>query len=94
MAVIVPITQAGQSTNGRSSRPAMRPPDEPFALMAAAQMHDEGRLFRPQDKMPFPDNRNPDTDFAARFPGGGDTKSGILNDLKPSGPVPPLARKL
>ena len=35
-----------------------------------------------KDTMPFPDNRNPDTDFDSRFPK--DMKSGILNDLRPS----------
>jgi hypothetical protein len=46
-----------------------------------------------KSQMPFPDNRNPDTDFVNRFPK--DMKSGILNDLKPKqDTVPPLIRKI
>ena len=87
---IVPFTAGRPSTPLADLRP---PPDETFALMAAAQMHSEGRLIPPQSQMPFPDNRNPDTDFDSRFPRN--LRSGILNDLKaPTDPVPPLTRKI
>lgn len=81
---VVPITRPLPS-----AQPSAPPPPEPFVLMAAAQMHSEGRLVQP---MPFPDNRNRETDFDSRFPK--DLKSGIMNDLKPQDKVPPLARKI
>lgn len=43
-----------------------------------------------QDKMPFPDNHNPDQDFAARF--GNLPPSGILNDLKKPQDAPLIRR--
>ena len=44
--------------------------------------------------MPFPDNRNPNTDFVNRWPQGL-PPTGILNDLKPPAETtPPLMRKL
>ncbi len=48
---VVPITSA---TPAKRIAPA--PPAEPFALMAAAQMHTEGRLVEPQSKA-TPDER-------------------------------------
>lgn len=47
---VVPITQR-QPTTGRSVglQPPSAMPDEPWALMAAAQMHSEGRLVQPMD---------------------------------------------
>lgn len=45
-----------------------------------------------KDKMPFPDNRNPDMDFNSRF--GNLPPSGILNDLKPQDTTPPLVRRI
>lgn len=43
---VVPITNArGPKPTAAPSRP---PPDEPWALMAAAQMHAEGRLIAEQ----------------------------------------------
>lgn len=42
---VVPFTRAA---TGATSGPAPTPPPEPFALMAAAQMHSEGRLVEPQ----------------------------------------------
>lgn len=45
------------------------------------------------DKMPFPNNNNPDTDFTNRF--GNLPPSGILNDLKkPSDTTPALVRRI
>lgn len=44
-----------------------------------------------KSQMPFPDNKNPDTDFTSRF--GNLPPSGIMNDLKPQQP-PPLMRKI
>lgn len=43
---IVPFTN--QPTTGRASGPQPPPlmPDEPYVLMAAAQMHAEGRLVK------------------------------------------------
>lgn len=40
---VVPITQARIKPKGL---PDVPPPSEPFALMAAAQMHAEGRLIK------------------------------------------------
>lgn len=46
-----------------------------------------------KDVMPFPDNRNPDSDFNSRF--GNLPPSGILNDIKkPKGETVPLVRKI
>lgn len=46
-----------------------------------------------KSQMPFPDNRNPDSDFTSRF--GSLPPSGILNDLKkPGDPTPPLVRRI
>jgi len=44
---VVPISSApSRSTKGPTKLSDLRPPpDEPFALMAAAQMHSEGRLL-------------------------------------------------
>jgi hypothetical protein len=39
---IVPFTQ--QSPSGRNTGPQPKPPDEPWVLMAAAQMHSEGKF--------------------------------------------------
>lgn len=44
---IVPFTSAGRTESGKPLPP---PPPEPFALMAAATMHAEGRLIEPNDK--------------------------------------------
>lgn len=45
------------------------------------------------DKMPFPNNHNPDSDFNTRF--GNLPPSGIMNDLKkPDGNSPPLLRRV
>lgn len=47
---VVPITQAD-----RAKRPTRPAPDEPWALMAAAQMYAEGRLVKkdePADERP------------------------------------------
>ena len=42
--------------DSRTNRPALAalraPPSEPFALMAAAQMHSEGRLLDPESTAP------------------------------------------
>lgn len=48
----------------------------------------------PVDKkeMPFPNNRNPDSDFTSRF--GNLPPSGILNDLKRPDPDRPLLRRI
>jgi len=44
---VVPIT-SGRRGKPQSAASALRPPpDEPWALMAAAQMHSEGRLVQP-----------------------------------------------
>jgi len=45
---VVPITR--QPTPGRASGSAPKQPlpDEPWVLMAAAQMHAEGRLIKPE----------------------------------------------
>lgn len=56
------------------------------------QMEMGGIEIAKKQDMPFPDNNNPDTDFNNRFPNL--PKSGILNDIKPSDPVPPLMRKI
>lgn len=59
------------------------------------EMNELGGLdvaMKSQSQMPFPDNNNPDTDFNNRFPNL--PKSGILNDIKPTDPVPALRRKL
>lgn len=45
-----------------------------------------------KDKMPFPDDRNPDSTFNSRF--GNLPPSGILNDLRPQDTTPPLARRI
>lgn len=45
-----------------------------------------------KNSMPFPDNRNPDSDFNNRF--GNLPPNGILNDIKPRDPVPQLQRRL
>lgn len=42
---VVPISTAKRA---QASAPSRQPPDEPWALMAAAQMHAEGRLVAPQ----------------------------------------------
>lgn len=42
-------------------------------------------------QMPFPDNRNPDSDFTSRF--GNLPPSGILNDIKRGIPEKPLQRR-
>lgn len=49
---VVPITQARIKPKGL---PDVPPPSEPFALMAAAQMHAEGRLLKdePSGKSPL-----------------------------------------
>lgn len=44
---VVPITSAD-----RAKRPSREPPAEPFALMAAAQMHSEGRLVENPNERP------------------------------------------
>jgi len=44
-------------------------------------------------QMPFPDNRDPRTDFANRWPQNL-PPSGILNDLQPQPQMPPLMRRL
>lgn len=44
---VVPISR-GQPTPGRASGPTPAP-DEPWVLMAAAQMHAEGRLVKKDD---------------------------------------------
>lgn len=51
------------------------------------------RAREAQAKMPFPDNRNPDMDFANRWPNL--PPSGIMNDLKPNmDPGLPMVRRL
>jgi hypothetical protein len=50
--LVVPITTAD-----RAKRLAAPPPDEPWALIAAAQMHSEGRLVAPASKDEVPDER-------------------------------------
>ena len=49
---VVPFTSQPKGPNGR---PLPTPPAEPFALMAAAQMHSEGRLVKgePTGKSPL-----------------------------------------
>ncbi len=47
---VVPISTA--KPRGRSPLPGRAPPSEPFALMAAAQMHSEGRLVEPDSDLP------------------------------------------
>lgn len=50
-------------------------------------------VIEAKDRMPFPDNNNPDTDFNNRF--GKLPPSGILNDLKkPTGETIPLVRRI
>lgn len=45
---VVPFTRAATgATSGKAKLPPGPPPAEPFALMAAAQMHAEGRLIAP-----------------------------------------------
>ncbi len=47
-----------------------------------------------KNQMPFPNNRNPNTDFVNRWPQGLPPQ-GILNDLRPpADTTPPLVRKL
>lgn len=50
--LVVPITAAD-----RAQRPSLPAPDEPWALMAAAQMHTEGRLVTPPAPEPTADDR-------------------------------------
>jgi hypothetical protein len=51
--LVVPITAVD-----RAKAPSRPPPDEPWALMAAAQMQAEGRLELPRgDKRDIPDAR-------------------------------------
>lgn len=50
------------------------------------------KITQPNNTMPFPDNRDTSTDFDSRFPK--DMKSGILNDIKPQDPNPPLIRRI
>lgn len=49
---VVPFIQPAKGANGK---PLPTPPAEPFALMAAAQMHAEGRLVKgePTGKSPL-----------------------------------------
>ena len=47
------------------SRP---PPSEPFALMAAAQMHAEGRLVEPDSKAPDLYETRPQASMGGRSP--------------------------
>lgn len=44
---VVPFTPGPKTKSGRQLPPS---PAEPFALMAAAQIHSEGRLIKPEDK--------------------------------------------
>lgn len=44
---VVPFTLGPKTKSGCTLPP---PPAEPFALMAAATMHAEGRLIKPEDK--------------------------------------------
>lgn len=66
--------------------------------IVSPQELDDRKEFLPdvtevKDKMPFPDNRNPDSDFTSRF--GNLPPSGILNDLKrPKGETVPLVRRI
>lgn len=47
----MPIVPFSRATTRPTDRAEQRPmPDEPFALMAAAQMHSEGRLVAPTDE--------------------------------------------
>jgi hypothetical protein len=48
---IVPIPTAKPKPNSRRIQDTRPPPSEPFALMAAAQMHSEGRLI-PSSELP------------------------------------------
>lgn len=45
---IVPFSP--QARSPRSPLPGRQPPDEPWALMAVAQMHAEGRLIKPESE--------------------------------------------
>lgn len=49
---VVPITTADRTKR----QPLREPPPEPWALIAAAQMHSEGRLVAPDEKAK-PDER-------------------------------------
>lgn len=47
----MPVVPFSAATRSKASAP-VAPPAEPFALMAAAQMHAEGRLVQPEPKVP------------------------------------------
>jgi hypothetical protein len=46
---VVPISSTKPKSGSRSVADLRPPPATPFALMAAAQMHDEGRLLPPRE---------------------------------------------
>ena len=50
----MPVVPFAPST---TSAPRPTPPDEPWALMAAAQMHSEGRLVQSEPEPKAPDER-------------------------------------
>lgn len=49
---VVPFSSANASRQVEGA-PLRTPPTEPWALMAAAQMHDEGRLLPPTKSNPL-----------------------------------------
>lgn len=56
---VVPFTQpqGPTSTLGPTNQPQITPPDQSYLMMAAAQMHSEGRLFQPTEKKSNAPNR-------------------------------------
>jgi hypothetical protein len=57
---VVPITRGRAATGATSGKGTpLAPPPEPFALMAAAQMHAEGRLVEPTGEAPSGSVPNP-----------------------------------
>lgn len=71
-----------------SPNEVMPAPEDDITL---AKDESQGMEVGLKAQMPYPDNRNPETDFDNRFPK--DLKPGILNDLKPPAPDKPLQRK-
>lgn len=46
----MPVVPMRQGPKSKGPPPPRKPPSTPFALMAAAQMHAEGRLVKPGTK--------------------------------------------
>jgi hypothetical protein len=85
MSIVVPMLKSSQG-EAASQGPSAPPPDQVFALMAATQMHSEGRLLAQDDPQHDPES----TDILQRY---NDRKKNQFNPTPPQNNWPSTGQR-